>query len=131
LSFSNFKLPEGIIDSTLNVSSNKMVHNKKEDSKGALWFSTNAGLFSYSKNILINIFEKLIFQLIISMKYLKIKKGALWVSTRIGLCNIKENKITNITGSKIKEGRTIASVAAVKMEIYSLFPINIFFTSNG
>jgi len=52
--FTNFRLPEGKIDSSLGISSTKMIHNIFEDSKGTLWFSSNAGLFSYGNDSLRN-----------------------------------------------------------------------------
>jgi ligand-binding sensor domain-containing protein len=56
--FTNFELPEGIRDTTLGVSSTKMVHCIMEDSKGNIWFCTNAGLFRLKDNILHNASEK-------------------------------------------------------------------------
>ena len=42
--FNNFDLPEGKIDTTVGVSSTKMIHSILEDSKGIIWFNSNAGL---------------------------------------------------------------------------------------
>jgi len=121
--FSNFELPEGMIDSTLGISSTKMVHSIKEDSKGTLWFSSNAGLFSYSNDMLINVTEKVGIQTNFVNEIFEDKKGELWVSTKKGLYNLKDNKINNITEGKIKNGKGIGSIAEDKDG-------NIWFVSN-
>jgi ligand-binding sensor domain-containing protein len=56
--FTKFDLPEGKKDTTLAISSTKMVHSILEDSKGTIWFSTNAGLFSYTNKKLKNISDE-------------------------------------------------------------------------
>lgn len=43
--FSNFELPLGIKDSTVGVSSAKMINKILLDRKGKLWIASNAGLF--------------------------------------------------------------------------------------
>lgn len=121
--FSNFKLPEGMIDSTLGVSSTKMVHSIKEDSKGTMWFSSNAGLFSYSNDMLINISDKVGIQTNFVNEIFEDKKGELWISTKKGLYNLRGNKINNITEGKIKDGKGIGSIAEDKDG-------NIWFVSN-
>jgi ligand-binding sensor domain-containing protein len=42
----------------MGVSSTKMVHSILRDSKGTMWFGTNAGLFSYANNRLKNISDE-------------------------------------------------------------------------
>ncbi len=121
--FTKFKLPEGIIDSTLGVSSTKMVHSIKEDSKGTLWFSSNAGLFSYSKNTLTNVSEKTGIQANFVNEIFEDKFGELWVSTKRGLYNLTKNKANNITEGKIETGKGIGSIAEDKDG-------NIWFVSN-
>ena len=112
--FSNFQLPEGILDSTVGVSSTKIVHSIMEDSKGTLWFSSNAGLFSYSNDILTNVSEKTGIQTNFVNEIFEDKKGELWVSTKKGLYNLSGNKIHNITDGKIEDGKGIGSIAEDK-----------------
>lgn len=121
--FINFELPEGIIDSTKGVSSTKMVHSIKEDSKGTLWFSSNAGLFSYSKNKLTNVSEKTGIRTNFINEIYEDKSGELWVSTKNGLYNLTKNKANNITEGKIETGKGIGSIAEDKDG-------NIWFVSN-
>jgi len=112
--FNEFELPEGIIDTTLGVSSTRMVHSIKEDSKGTLWFSTNAGLFSYSNDKLTNVSKKFGIQTNFINELFEDSKGELWISTKKGLYNLKGNKISNITEGKIKNGKGIGSIAEDK-----------------
>ncbi|MEM6804704.1 MAG: two-component regulator propeller domain-containing protein, partial [Bacteroidota bacterium] len=56
--FKNFELPEGKLDTTVGVSSTKMVHSIMEDRKGRMWFSTNGGVFIYDGDALTSISEK-------------------------------------------------------------------------
>ncbi|MBK9643535.1 MAG: hypothetical protein IPO72_20230 [Saprospiraceae bacterium] len=49
------ELPLGIKDSTVGVSSAKMINKILLDRKGKLWIASNAGLFSYSNNTLTNV----------------------------------------------------------------------------
>lgn len=121
--FSDFELPEGMIDSSLGISSIKMVHSIKEDSKGILWFSSNAGLFSYSNDMLINVSKKMGIQTNFVNEIFEDKKGEIWVSTKKGLYNLRGNKINNITEGKIEYGKGIGSIAADKDG-------NIWFVSN-
>ena len=121
--FTNFDLPEGMIDSTLGVSSTKMAHSIMEDSKGTLWFSTNAGLFSYSNNKLIDVSNKLGIQTNFVNEIFEDDKGEFWISTKEGLYNLKGNKINNITKGKIENGKGIGSIAEDKDG-------NIWFVSN-
>tara|TARA_R110002049_G_scaffold28018_4_gene96630 strand:- start:42680 stop:43750 length:1071 start_codon:yes stop_codon:yes gene_type:complete len=112
--FTKFTLPEGKIDSTLGISSTKMVHSIFEDSKGTLWFSSNAGLFSYAKNSLLNVSEKAGIQTNFVNEIFEDKNGGLWVSTKNGLYNLIDNKAKNITKGKIETGKGIGSIAEDK-----------------
>ena len=123
IEFTNFELPEGKVDSTRGISSTKMVHSIKEDSKGTLWFSSNAGLFSYLNGMLINVSDKVGIQTNFVSEIFEDKRGELWISTKKGLYNLRENKITNITEGKIKDGKGIGSIAEDKDG-------NIWFVSN-
>jgi ligand-binding sensor domain-containing protein len=112
--FTHFELPEGKIDSTLGVSSTKMIHSIMEDRKGTLWFSSNAGLFSYSNHKLIDVSDQVGIQTDFVNKLFEDKNGELWVSTKKGLYHLKENKVYNITADKIEVGKGIGSIAEDK-----------------
>ena len=121
--FTEFVLPEGIIDSSLGISSTKMVHNLFQDSKGTLWFSTNAGLFSYADNKLTNVSKKAGIQTNFINEVFEDVQGELWVSTKIGLYNLKDNQAKNITKEKIEIGKGIGSIGEDKYG-------NLWFVSN-
>ena len=121
--FTKFNLPEGKIDSTLGISSTRMVHSIFEDSNGTLWFSSNAGLFSYANNSLINASKKAGIQTNFVNEIFEDKNGEIWVSTKNGLYNLKGNKGENITKGKIETGKGIGSIAEDKDG-------NIWFVSN-
>ncbi len=112
--FSNFNLPEGKIDSTLGISSRKIVHSIFEDSKGTLWFSSNAGLFSYADNSLTNVSKNIGIPTNFINEIFEDKNGVLWVSTNIGLYKLTDNKAENITDGKIETGKGIGSIAEDK-----------------
>jgi ligand-binding sensor domain-containing protein len=112
--FTKFDLPEGIKDTTLGVSGTKMVHNITQDSKGTIWFSTNAGLFSYAENILIHVSEKTGIQTNFVNEIFEDSRGKIWVSTKRGLYNLTEKKAINITEGKIETGKGTGSIAEDK-----------------
>jgi len=109
--FTNFDLPKGKIDPTLGISSTKMIHSILEDSKGAIWLSTNAALFSYANNKLTNISDKVGIQTNFVNEIFEDRSGVIWVSTKMGLYKLKENKAINITEGKIETGKGIGSIA--------------------
>ncbi len=108
--FTKFDLPEGQKDTTLAISSTKMVHNIFEDSKGTIWFSSNAGLFSYSNKKLKNISEELGIPTHFVSKIVEDKKGEYYVSTSIGLFHLKEHILTNISEKHFDERTATGSV---------------------
>ncbi|MHA7057838.1 ligand-binding sensor domain-containing protein [Aquimarina sp. M1] len=112
--FTSFEIPEGKIDTTRGVSSTKIVHDIMEDNNGNMWFSTNAGLFSYANNKLINISAKAGIQTNFINEVFEDKQGDLWVSTKKGLYNLRGNKTSNITEGRIKDGKGIGSIAEDK-----------------
>jgi ligand-binding sensor domain-containing protein len=85
-----------------------------EDRKGTLWFSSNAGLFSYSNHKLIDVSDQVGIQTDFVNKLFEDKHGELWVSTKKGLYHLKENKVYNITADKIEVGKGIGSIAEDK-----------------
>ncbi len=108
--FTKFDLPEGQKDTTLAISSTKMVHNIFEDSKGTIWFSSNAGLFSYTNKKLKNISEELGIPTNFVSKIVEDKKGGFYVSTSIGLFHLKGNILTNISEEHFNERKGTGSV---------------------
>jgi len=112
--FTNYRLPEGKIDSSLGISSTKMIHNIFEDRTGTLWFSSNAGLFSYGNDSLINVSEMVRIETNFVNQVIEDKEGTLWVSTKIGLYKLSKNSSDNITKGKVENGKGIGSIAEDK-----------------
>lgn len=108
--FTKFELPEGQKDTTLAISSTKMVHSILEDSKGTIWFSTNAGLFSYTNNKLNNISKELGIPTNFVSKLVEDKKGGYWVSSSEGLFHFNGNSFTNISEIHFEESKGTGSV---------------------
>ena len=108
--FTKFDLPEGKRDTTVGVSSTKMIHSILEDSKGTIWFSSNAGLFSYTNKKLKNISEELGIPTNFVSKIVEDKKGGFYVSTSIGLFYLKENVLTNISELHFEESKGTGSI---------------------
>lgn len=130
--FTNFNLPEGKIDSTLGISSAKMVHSIFEDSKGTLWFCSNAGLFSYANNSLTNVSTEAGIHTNFVNEIFEDKNGELWVSTKDGLYNLIDNKAKNITNGKIETGKGIGSIAEDKSgKIWFVSNQHYLYTYNG
>lgn len=121
--FIKFELPEGEIDTTLGVSSTKMVHCIMEDGKGSIWFSTNAGLFKLTDGILTNVSEKFSIQTNFINGTFESRNNEIWVASKEALYKISENKIENITNELSEIGKGIGSVAEDKNG-------NIWFVSN-
>lgn len=121
--FTKFILPEGKVDPTLGISSTKMVHSIFEDSNGTLWLSSNAGLFSYANDSLINVSKHTGIETNFVNEIFEDKNGELWVSTKNGLYSLIDNKAENITKGKIETGKGIGSIAEDK-------DANLWFVSN-
>lgn len=112
--FTKFNLPEGKVDSTLGISSTKMVHSIFEDSNGTLWFSSNAGLFSYANNSRGDVSKKAGIKTNFINEIFEDKSGKLWVSTKNGLYSLIDSTWSNITKGKIETGKGIGSIAEDK-----------------
>ena len=108
--FTNFDLPEGKKDTTVGVSSTKMIHSILEDSKGTIWFCTNAGLFSYTNNKLKDISDEVGIQTNFINEIVEDKKGEFWISTSTGLFHLKGNILTNITAMHFEESIGTGSI---------------------
>jgi len=112
--FSNFELPLGIKDSTLGISSAKMINKLFLDRKGILWIASNAGLFSYSNNQLTNVSEKMGIKTNFVSIGLEDRTGVLWITSKEGLYTLNEGVSKKITASDIEIGKGIGSVAEDK-----------------
>ncbi|MBK7701176.1 MAG: hypothetical protein IPJ39_21850 [Saprospiraceae bacterium] len=103
--FKNFELPLGIRDTTVGVSSDKMINKIFRDRKGKLWISSNAGLFSYSNNTLTNVSKKVG----IKSNYVSIgledKAGVLWLNSKEGLYTLNDGVAKKITDESIEIGK--------------------------
>jgi ligand-binding sensor domain-containing protein len=108
--FTNFDLPEGKRDTTVGISSTKMVQHILEDSKGTMWFSSNAGLFSYTNKKLKNISDEVGVPTNFVNKIAEDKNGGFWISTAIGLFNLNGSRLTNITAMHFKESKGTGSI---------------------
>lgn len=109
--FVKIELPEGEIDTTVSISSTKMVHSIFEDKKGKLWFCTNAGLYTYSKKKFINVSKETGMQTNFIHEVFEDKSGSLWISSKAGLYYLKDGIASNITQQKIEVGKGIGSIA--------------------
>ena len=108
--FTKFDLPEGQKDTTVGISSTKMIHNILEDSKGIMWISSNAGLFSYTYKKLKNISDEVGIPTNFVNKLVEDKNGGFWVSTSKGLFHLKENILTNISKMHFEESKGTGSI---------------------
>jgi ligand-binding sensor domain-containing protein len=108
--FTQFDIPEGKIDTTVGVSSTKMIHSILEDDKGTIWLSTNAGLFSYTNKKLKNISDEVGVPTNFVNKIVEDKKGGFWVSTKTGLFRIKGDTLTNISEKHFGESKGTGSI---------------------
>jgi ligand-binding sensor domain-containing protein len=80
-----YELPEGKIDTTLGVSSTKMIHNIMEDSKGRIWFCTNGGVYINENNKLTEISEKDGLKTNFTNKVIETQNGEFLITTSKGL----------------------------------------------
>ena len=108
--FSHFKLPEGIIDTTVGVSSTKMIHNILEDSKGRIWFSTNAGIFIKDNNDLTTITEHDGLQTNFLGKVIENQKGEFMICGSKGLYLYKDGYLTDIASDLFEENKGIGNI---------------------
>ena len=107
--FSSVDLPEGIIDTTLGLSSAQMVHSIMEDSQGKMWFCTNAGLLSITSNadsvsttggIETNFVNDII----------EDRAGGYWISTSVGLYHLKGDTLVNVSENFFDEPKGTGSI---------------------
>jgi ligand-binding sensor domain-containing protein len=110
VNFTNFELPEGKLDTSVGVSSTKMIHNIIEDSKGRIWFSTNGGIYLYDNDVLVNISEKDGLNTSFVNMVIETKKGDFWISTSKGLFQYKDDTLTNVTKKLFEEEKGTGSI---------------------
>jgi len=106
--FKNFELPIGIKDTTVGVSSDKMINKIFRDKKGKLWISSNAGLFSYSNNTLTHVTKR------VENIGFEDKAGVLWLTSKEGLYTLNDGEEKKITDESIEIRKGIGSVAEDK-----------------
>jgi ligand-binding sensor domain-containing protein len=94
---SPFEIPEGKIDSTLGVSTAKMIHSIIEDSTGKMWFATNGGVYIYDGKKLSNISEKDGLSSNFVSQIIERKDGSFWIKAKKGLFKYDVKKLKSIT----------------------------------
>ncbi len=112
--FEPFPLPEGQVDTTLAISSTRMIHSISQDPSGAIWICTNAGLFSYNHEKLTNVSAYLNMNTSIIGEIYRDKDGHLWISAKDGLYRLHDQQFEHITKQKIEIGKGIGSIAEDK-----------------
>lgn len=112
--FTYIDLPLGIKDTSIGVSSEKMVNRIYQDKKGKIWISSNAGLFSYTNNKVTDEFKDLGSKTKYVGNGLEGRDGTLWTSSKEGLFAYKDGVTKKITDDNIKMGKGIGSIAEDK-----------------
>jgi ligand-binding sensor domain-containing protein len=130
--FTQFELPEGEIDTTVGVSSSKMIHNILEDSKGRIWFSTNAGIFIKDNNDLTAISEKDGLKTNFVGKVIENQKGEFMICSSEGLYIYEEGSLTDMSSDLFEESKGIGNITETsKGEIWFNCGRSIYSLSNG
>lgn len=130
--FRSFELPEGKVDTTLGISSTKMIHSIMEDSQGDIWFCSNAGLFNFNNNKLTNISEKVGIRTHFMNEIMEDRDGLFWISTKEALYKLKGNQIENITCEILTIGKGAGCVEEDKDgNIWFVFDQHDLYTYDG
>jgi len=108
--FVDFELPEGELDTTLGVSSTKMVHQIFEDSRGQLWFSTNAGLFSLADEELVHVSAQVGIKTNFINQVYESRTGEVFISTKEALYRLDGDNLENITVDIADIGKGIGAI---------------------
>lgn len=109
-SFTQFELPEGEIDTTLGVSGTKMIHHISEDSKGRIWFSTNAGIFIKDNNVLKRISEKDGLKTHYMGKVIETRNGEFLICSSKGLYRYADGALTDLTSDWFGEPKGTSNI---------------------
>lgn len=112
--FTNIELPLGIKDTTVGVSSEKMVNRIFQDRKGTIWIASNAGLFSYSNNKWSDASKTMGIKTNFVSLGFEDKTGVLWITSKEGLFAYKDGVTKKITDDNIEIGKGIGSIAEDK-----------------
>jgi ligand-binding sensor domain-containing protein len=112
--FTNIELPLGIKDTTVGVSSEKMVNRIFQDRKGTIWIASNAGLFSYSNNKVTDASKDVAFKTNFVGMGFEDKAGVIWIGSKEGLFAYKDGVPKKITDDNIEIGKGIGSIAEDK-----------------
>lgn len=112
--FTKLELPPGERDTTVGISSPRMVQDILEDDKGTIWVSTNAGLFKFLDSSLIEFsFQEGIETPFVHTLF-QSKDQKLWVASQNGLYQIRGQAVTNITDPYFITQKGIGSIAEDK-----------------
>lgn len=112
--FTNIELPLGIKDTTVGVSSEKMVNRIFQDRKGTIWIASNAGLFTYSNNKVTDASNGAEFKTNFVGMGFEDKAGVVWIGSKEGLFAYKDGVTKKITDDNIEIGKGIGSIAEDK-----------------
>lgn len=130
--FTGIELPEGTLDTTLGVSSTKMVHCILEDRTGDIWFCSNAGLHKLSRGNLIDISKKAGIETNFVDEILESKRGGYYISTKTALYKLQGDELENITASIPETGKGAGSMAEDKEgKLWFVFNQHQLFTCDG
>jgi ligand-binding sensor domain-containing protein len=109
--FRAFELPEGQLDTTVGVSSTRMIHDILEDSRGRMWLCTNGGIFIKDQDSLTHISENDGLNTNFINQVLESKSGDFWISTSKGLFQLKGDTLINTTELFFQESKGAGSIA--------------------
>ncbi len=107
---SPFEIPEGKINSSMGISTTKMIHSIIEDSRGKMWFATNGGAYIYDGTTLKNISEKDGLQSSFVNQIIEGADGNYWISTSTGLYQYNGNSLINKTENLFKKSEGVGCI---------------------
>lgn len=107
---SPFEIPEGKINSSMGISTTKIIHSIIEDSKGKMWFATNGGAYIYDGTTLKNISEKDGLQSSFVNQIIEGADGNYWISTSTGLYQYNGNSLINKTENLFKKSEGVGCI---------------------
>ena len=109
--FTPFTIPEAEPDYNRGVTSAKIVHSIMEDSKGQMWFGTNAGAYFYDGKLVSNISEKNGLCNNAVNDILEDKNGNIWFATHYkGVCFWDGLSFTRIATKQRASGTEVWSL---------------------
>lgn len=108
--FEAFILPEGRIDTTVGVSSTRMIHDIMEDSQGRIWFSTNGGVWYIENNNLFNISDKHGLKSSFVNQVIEDDDGNFWMSTSDGFYKYTSDSLIDISAEHFDVRKGVGSM---------------------